>query len=139
MIEKTLRILICILAGIAGLLAADRIILLLPPGILPELLQVGIFGVTVGTVIFFLIGGLVGALVGYVIAPWLIGFIWRYSVWMEAKLLKMPLNDVLAGLLGLGIGLIMLIYWAQLLCRFPWSVAISRFSSALCSDIQGSM
>ena len=80
--------------------------MLLPSGILPEMLQVGIFGVTVGTIIFFLFGGLAGALLGYMIAPWLIGFIWRYSVWMEAKLLKMPLNDVLAGLLGLGIGLI---------------------------------
>ena len=106
MIEKTLRILICILAGIAGLLTADRIFMLLPSGLLPEMLQVGIFGVTVGTIIFFLFGGLTGALLGYIIAPWVIGFIWRYSVWMEAKLLKMPLNDVLAGLLGLGIGLI---------------------------------
>ena len=82
MIEKTLRILICILAGIAGLLTADRIFMLLPSGLLPEMLQVGIFGVTVGTIIFFLFGGLAGGLLGYIIAPWVIGFIWRYSVWM---------------------------------------------------------
>lgn len=106
MIEKTLRILIVILAAIAGLLAAERVFLLLPPGILPDFAKVGIFGVTVGTVFFFLIGGLSGALLGYLFSPWLLGFVWRYSVWMETKLLKMPLNDVLAGLLGLGIGLI---------------------------------
>ena len=47
MINKTLRILIVVLAGLAGLLMADRVLLLLPPGILPEFAQVGIFGVTV--------------------------------------------------------------------------------------------
>ncbi len=106
MIDKALRILITILAGIGGLLTADRVFLLLPAGVLPEFAQVGIFGVTIGTVFFYLVGGLTGLLIGYLVAPWVTGFIWRYSVWMETRLLKMPLNDVLAGLLGLGVGLI---------------------------------
>ena len=106
MIEKVLRILITVLAGIGGLLTADRILLSLPQGMLPEFALVGIFGVTVGTIFFYLVGGLTGSLVGYLLSPWLTGFVRRYSFWMEAKLLKMPLNEVLAGLLGLGIGLI---------------------------------
>jgi len=106
MINKALRILITLLAGIVGLLTADRVLLSLPQGLLPEFALVGIFGVTIGTVFFYLVGGLTGSLIGYVFSPWVTGFIWRYSVWMETKLLKMPLNDVLAGLLGLGIGLI---------------------------------
>lgn len=106
MIEKALRIMIAVLAGIGGLLTADRILPLLPPGVMPDFAQMGIFGVTLGTVFFFLVGGLTGFLIGYLISPWITGFIWRYSVWMETRLLKMPLNDVLAGLLGLGIGLI---------------------------------
>jgi uncharacterized protein YacL len=106
MINKALRILITLLAGIGGLLTADRVLLSLPQGLLPEFALVGIFGVTIGTVFFYLVGGLTGSLIGYVFSPWVTGFIWRYSVWMETKLLKMPLNDVLAGLLGLGIGLI---------------------------------
>ena len=106
MLEKSLRVLIAILAGVGGLLTADRVILLLPTGMLPDIAQVGVFGVTVGTVFFYLVGGLAGALIGYVLSPWVTGFIWRYSAWMETKLMKMPLNDVLAGSLGLGVGLI---------------------------------
>jgi len=79
---------------------------MLPQEILPEFSRIGFFGFTVGTGFFFLIGGLLGALIGYILSPWLGGFVWRYSVWMETKLMKMPLNDVLAGLLGLSVGLI---------------------------------
>ena len=106
MLEKVLRLLVTVLAGVGGLLIADRILLLLPQEVLPEIALVGIFGVTVGTVFFYLIGGVSGALLGYALAPWLTSFLWHYSAWMETKLIKMPLNDVLAGALGLGIGLI---------------------------------
>ena len=106
MLEKVLRLLVTVLAGVGGLLVTDRILLLLPQGVLPEIALVGIFGVTVGTIFFYIVGGLAGALLGYALAPWLTSFLWHYSSWMETKLLKMPLNDVLAGALGLGIGLI---------------------------------
>jgi uncharacterized protein YacL len=106
MIEKVLRILITVLSGIGGLLTADRVLFSLPQGLLPDFALIGIFGVTVGTVFFYMVGGLAGSLIGYVFSPWLTRFVRRYSIWMEGKLLKMPLHDVLAGLLGLGIGLI---------------------------------
>lgn len=106
MIEKTLRIMITLLAGVAGLLAADRVFLMLPAELLPDFARIGFFGVTIGTLFIYLIGGCVGALLGYVLSPWLSSFVWRYSIWMETRLMKMPLNDVLAGLLGLGVGLI---------------------------------
>ena len=106
MIEKALRIVITVLAGVGGLLTADRVLLMLPQGVLPDFARIGFFGVTVGTIVFYLVGGLLGALLGYILSPWMSGFVWRYSVWMETKLMKMPLNDVLAGLLGLGAGLI---------------------------------
>lgn len=106
MIEKALRIVITVLAGVGGLLTADRVLLMLPQGALPDFARIGFFGVTVGTIVFYLVGGLLGALLGYILSPWMSGFVWRYSVWMETKLMKMPLNDVLAGLLGLGAGLI---------------------------------
>jgi uncharacterized protein YacL len=134
MINKTLRILIVILAGIAGLLMADRVLLLLPPGILPEFAQVGIFGVTLGAVFFFLLGGLVGALIGYILSPWMTDFIWRYSVWMETKLLKMPLNDVLAGLLGLGIGLIIANLLSSAFIPIPF---VGRYVPILLSVVLG--
>ena len=134
MINKTLRILIVVLAGLAGLLMADRVLLLLPPGILPEFAQVGIFGVTVGTVFFFLLGGVAGALIGYILSPWLTDFIWRYSVWMETKLVKMPLNDVLAGLLGLGIGLIIANLLGSAFVPIPF---VGRYIPILLSVVLG--
>ena len=106
MLEKVLKTLVIILAGIGGLLLADRVLLLLPQGLLPEFALIGFFGVTVATVFFYIVGGLAGVLLGYAVSPWLAGIIWRYSAWMETKLIRMPLNDVLAGALGLGIGLI---------------------------------
>ena len=106
MLEKALKTLVTVLAGIGGLLLADRILLLLPQGLLPEFALIGFFGVTIATVFFYIVGGLAGALLGYAMSPWLAGILWHYSAWMETKLIKMPLNDVLAGALGLGIGLI---------------------------------
>ena len=106
MLEKVLKVLVMVLAGIGGLLLADRVLLLLPQGLLPEFALIGFFGVTIATVFFYIVGGLAGVLLGYVLSPWLVGILWRSSTWMETKLIKMPLNDVLAGALGLGIGLI---------------------------------
>ena len=106
MLERVLKLLVTVLAGIGGLLITDRILLLLPQEMFPEIALVGIFGVTIGTIFFYIVGGSAGALLGYALSPWLTGFLWRYSSWMETKLIKMPLNDVLAGAFGLGIGLI---------------------------------
>ena len=106
MLEKVLKVLVVVLGVIGGLLLADRVLLLLPQGMLPEFALIGFFGVTVATVFFYIVGGLAGALLGYAVSPWIAGLLWRYSAWMETKLIKMPLNDVLAGALGLGIGLI---------------------------------
>ena len=36
MIEKALRIVITVLAGVGGLLTADRVLLMLPQGVLPD-------------------------------------------------------------------------------------------------------
>ena len=67
MLEKVLRPLVTVLAGVFGLLITDRILLMLPPGVLPEIAMVGIFGVTIGTIFFYILGGLSGALCGYVL------------------------------------------------------------------------
>ncbi len=93
MIEKTLRLIITLLAGIGGLLTADRVFLMLPQGMLPDFARIGFFGVTVGP--FFLTGGwAVGCAARIYSVPLVERFVWRYSVWMETKLMKMPLNDV---------------------------------------------
>ncbi len=65
MIEKTIAAYYYIIGGIGGLLTADRVFLMLPQGMLPDFARIGFFGVTVGP-FSLLVGGLLGALLGYI-------------------------------------------------------------------------
>ena len=106
MLEKTLRFAIIFLCVIGGLMTMDRIVVYLPAIVSAEFLSLGFFGITLATVLSFLFGGLLGGLFGILVAPFLVSKLWQFTYWIEAKLNKMPVNDVLAGSLGLAIGLI---------------------------------
>ncbi|SDF85598.1 PIN/TRAM domain-containing protein [Sporolituus thermophilus] len=106
MLDKTLRFVITVLAAIGGLMMTDRIIPLLASVVSPEFLRVGVFGITVATMVSFLFGGLIGGVVGFLASPLLIKHLWQFTYWVEARLNKMPVYDVLAGALGLAVGLI---------------------------------
>ncbi len=106
MIDRTLRIIITMLAAIGGLVITDRIMPLLATIISEEFLRIGVFGVTMTTILTFVVGGLVGGLVGFLLAPFLLKYLWQFTYWLELRLNKMPGYDVLAGVLGLAIGLI---------------------------------
>ena len=51
MIDKTLRILITVLAAVGGLMITDRIIPLLAVVVSEEFLNIGVFGVTMSTIL----------------------------------------------------------------------------------------
>jgi uncharacterized protein YacL len=106
MLEKTLRWIIVFLCVLGGLMMMDRIVVYLPEIVSKDFLSLGFFGITLATVLSFLFGGLLGAIVGLLLAPFLVSKLWQLTYWLEAKLNKMPVNDVLAGSLGLAIGLI---------------------------------
>ena len=106
MLDKVLRFVITVLAAIGGLMMTDRMIPYLAPLLSEEFLRVGIFGVTMTTIMSFVFGGLVGGAMGFVVAPYLIRQLWQFTYWVEARLNKMPVYDVLAGALGLAVGLI---------------------------------
>ena len=106
MLEKSLRWLFIVLAAVGGLLTADRIILSLPPGFLPEVFDIGIVGTTLSALLSYLLGLMIGGIIGYLFSPWLIGVLARYSGWLEGKLSKMSVSDILTGAMGLCIGLI---------------------------------
>jgi uncharacterized protein YacL len=69
-------------------------------------LSFGFFGITVATILSFIVGGLIGGILGFLLAPYLVKRLWQFTYWIEARLNKMPVYDVLAGSLGLAIGLI---------------------------------
>lgn len=106
MIDKTLRILITILAAVGGLMITDRIIPLLAVVVSEEFLNIGVFGVTMTTILSFVFGGIAGGILGFLVAPFFVKQIWNFTYWVELRLNKMPGYDVLAGVLGLAIGLI---------------------------------
>ncbi|CVK21721.1 PIN/TRAM domain-containing protein [Sporomusa paucivorans] len=106
MIDKTLRLLITFLAAVGGLMITDRIIPLLATVVGEEFLRIGVFGITMTTILTFVFGGLVGGIVGFVVAPLLLKYLWNFTYWLELRLNKMPGYDVLAGVLGLATGLI---------------------------------
>lgn len=106
MIDRTLRIIITVLAAVGGLMITDRIIPLLATVVSEEFLKIGVFGITMTTILSFVFGGLVGGIVGFLVAPFLLKHLWNFTYWLELRLNKMPGYDVLAGVLGLATGLI---------------------------------
>ncbi|BBB91324.1 MAG TPA: PIN/TRAM domain-containing protein [Methylomusa anaerophila] len=106
MLDQILRLFITVLAAVGGLMITDRIMPLLTAVISEEFLRIGVFGVTMTTILSFIIGGLVGGILGFLVAPLFIKHLWRFTYWVEVKLNKMPVYDIIAGALGLAIGLI---------------------------------
>jgi uncharacterized protein YacL len=106
LLDKVLRFVITILTAIAGLMLVKLINPFLTSMISAEFLQMGLFGLTMTTILSFVVGGIVGGVIGFFMAPFLIRHLWQFTYWVEARLNKMPVYDVLAGSLGLAIGLI---------------------------------
>lgn len=53
-----------------------------------------------------LVGALLGGILGLLFSPWLIQRFWQFTLWIEARLNKIPISDIISGALGLTIGLI---------------------------------
>jgi uncharacterized protein YacL len=106
LLDKVLRFVITALAAIGGLVMTDRVIPYLATLLSEDFFNIGIFGITMTTIMSFIFGGLVGGAIGFILAPYLIRQLWQFTYWVEAKLNKMPVYDVLAGALGLAVGLI---------------------------------
>lgn len=86
----------------------DRYQLFLASIVSAEFLNVGFIssGETLATILVYVIGGLAGGAIGFVLSPFFIKHLWKFTYWVESRLNKMPIYDVLAGSLGLAIGLI---------------------------------
>jgi len=105
-LDKVLRLVITILMAILGLVLmkfANPILTLL---ISAEFLKMGIFGITMTNLLSVLLGGVIGGGIGFFISPYLVNKLLKLSVWVEVQLSKMPIHDVIAGAVGLAIGLI---------------------------------
>ena len=68
--------------------------------------ELGILGLSPAGLLCILFGTFVGGMIGYPLAPFFTGRLRRFSMWVEGQLGKMPTRDVIAGAIGLFIGLI---------------------------------
>lgn len=107
MLDKVLRFVITVLMAIVGLALMRFANPLLNFLIGAEILKMGIFGMTLTNLLSILLGGIVGGGIGFVVSPYLVNKLLKFSLWVEGQLNKMPIHDVIAGVFGLAIGLIL--------------------------------
>jgi len=71
------------------------------------------------TLLYLALTGAVVGIAAYAIAPWLIAVIWSVTAWIEGRLQKTPVQDVLVGSFGLIVGLIIASLLGSNLGRIP--------------------
>ncbi len=108
MLIKVIRFFVTVLLAIIG-----GVLLHLASPVLTELIstevlktEMGIYKLTMANVILILVGVGVGGAAGYLVSPFFANKLQKFSIWVEGQLSKMPLQDVVAGVCGLAIGLI---------------------------------
>lgn len=110
MLDKILRFVITVLTAIAGLMTAKWMVAnsFWLPIMGAEMLKLGEIssGETVATIVIFVLGGVIGAVLGFFFSPFFLKHLWKFTYWVEARLNRMPVYDVLAGAIGLAVGLI---------------------------------
>ena len=108
MLDKVLRTIFTLFLAITGGALLKLASPLLANFLSTEVLDVdlGIFQLTVASLICILTGALLGGLAGWFSSPFLLGKLRRFTVFVEKQLGKMPTHDVIAGACGLAIGLI---------------------------------
>mgnify|MGYP000857851517 CR=1 FL=1 len=108
MLEKVLRFFITLLFAIAGgalmQLASPLLTLFISTEILK--MDLGVFRLTLASLVCILIGAVLGGGIGFVTTPFFAATLKRFTFWVETQLNKMPIHDVVAGASGLAIGLI---------------------------------
>ena len=108
MLDKVLRLLITLFFALAGAALLKFASPLLATYLGEEFfsMDIEIFETTLATLICVLSGGVIGGLSGVISSPFLIRKLKTLSVFVEKQLAKIPVPDVIAGAVGLTLGLI---------------------------------
>ena len=104
--EKILRAIFVLLFTVLGIVLSRQgetvLALLLPNSVLTE----SILGITFMSLAAMLVGGIFGAIIGSFISPYLIKSLFMFTSTVEKSLSAMSTQDLIAGTLGLFLGLI---------------------------------
>ena len=103
--EKILRAIFVLLFTVLGIVLSrqgETVLALLPNSVLTET----ILGITFMSLAAMLVGGIFGAIIGSFISPYLIKSLFMFTSTVEKSLSAMSTQDLIAGTLGLFLGLI---------------------------------
>lgn len=121
MLDKVMKFFIILTFVIAGGALLKLASPLLADFITVEFFQMdtGIFQLTLANAICILIGALLGGIAGKAVSPFLIRKLGHFTNFAETQLGKMPVNDVIAGAIGLAAGLIIANLLGNAFSRIP--------------------
>lgn len=110
LLDKILRGMITLFMGIGGVMTAKWVNAspLMSAVLSNEAAKfgAGMASETVLSVLLLVFGGVAGVVIGFLLAPFFLNHLWQLTYWMERRLERMPLADVVAGSIGLAMGLI---------------------------------
>ena len=122
MLNKVVRFFIILTFVIVGGALLKLASPLLAEFITLEFFQVetGIFELTLANLVCILCGAVLGGVGGWFVSPFFIRKLGNFSSFVEKQLSKMPINDVIAGAIGLAIGLIIADLLGNAFSRIPY-------------------
>ena len=82
-------------------------------------MDTGIFRLTLASLICIILGAVLGGIAGWLVSPFCIGKLRSFTSFVEKQLSKMPINDVVAGAIGLALGLIIANLLGNAFSRIP--------------------
>lgn len=108
LLNRVLKFFITIFSIILGATLLEFASPILAYIISAEFLQINldILDMTMMNALSIFIGGIIGGFIGFISSSYCINKLRIFSIWVERQLSKMPTHDVVAGVLGLAIGLI---------------------------------
>ena len=122
MLDKAIRFLITLTCAIVG----GAVLRLASPLLLTFInleffmTDTGIFQLTLASLVCILVGAILGGLGGWVVSPFLIGKLGNFTSFVEKQLSKTPITDVIAGAIGLAVGLIIANLLGSAFARIPF-------------------
>ncbi len=121
MLDKVIRFFITLTLIIAGGALCRFASPFMADLISTELFSVdlGIFQLTLASLICISIGAILGGICGWFVSPFLIRRLGNFTAFVEKQLSKMPIHDVIAGAVGLAIGLIIADLLGNAFSRVP--------------------
>jgi len=121
MLDKVLHFFISAFVAIVGAalmqLASPKVTEFIGTEILK--MDMGFFRLTLTNLLCILFGAAIGGITGHLTAPFFIARLKRLTNWVELQLNKLPIHEVIAGAVGLAIGLILAALLGVAFSRIP--------------------